>query len=297
MNAIVEATPNSSSLMTFIERAARDDSFDINKFEAMLRMHRELADQQARQAFNAAMARVEADIGPVLRDRLNPGVNRKYATLEAMDAVARPVYVEHGFSVRFGCAPAPKADWMRITCTVSHEAGYSEQNYLDGPVDIQQGARARSQVQAVGSTITYLRRYLLQMAFNIVLSDDEADDDGEATRRDRQADRAYPPSDARSAINRDVPLNPTPPKPARTPAELLDGLELAMKDCGTLDAVNKLIANRHVQDMLRDYQGDDRARLQGIVAAGIAAHAAVVHPDAEADIWGDAPVTVPAGAG
>jgi hypothetical protein len=105
-------------------------------------------------------------------------------------------------------------------------------------------------------------------------------------------------SDARSAINAAVPLHPTPPKPPRTPAELLDGLELAMKDCGTLDAVNKLIANRHVQDMLRDYQGDDRARLQGIVAAGIAAHAPVVHPDAEADIWGDAPaVTEPAAAG
>jgi hypothetical protein len=291
MNAIVEAAPNSSSLMTFIERAARDDSFDINKFEAMLRMHRELADQQARQAFNAAMARVEAEIGPVLRDRLNPGVNRKYATLEAMDAVARPVYSQHGFSVRFGCSPSSRPEWMRITCTVSHEGGYSEQNYLDGPVDVQQGARARSQVQAVGSTITYLRRYLLQMAFNIVLSDDEADDDGEATRRDRQADRAYPASDARSAINAAVPLNPTPPKPARTPAELLDGLELAMKDCGTLDAVNKLIANRHVQDMLRDYKHDDLARLQGIVAAGIAAHAPVVHPDTEADIGGDAPVS------
>jgi hypothetical protein len=105
------------------------------------------------------------------------------------------------------------------------------------------------------------------------------------------------PETRREAINRETPLNPTPPKPARTPAELLDGLELAMKDCGTLDAVNKLIANRHVQDMLRDYQGDDRAQLQGIVAAGIAAHAPVVHPDAEADIWGDAPVSEPAGAG
>jgi hypothetical protein len=105
------------------------------------------------------------------------------------------------------------------------------------------------------------------------------------------------PETRREAINRETPLNPTPPKPARTPAELLDGLELAMKDCGTLDAVNKLIANRHVQDMLRDYKGDDLARLQAIIAGGIAAHAPVVHPDAEADIWGDAPVPEPAGAG
>jgi hypothetical protein len=279
----------------FLERVVRDPSIDVNKLEQIIALQERIASQQAARAFNLAMSRVDGEIGPVIRDRLNPGVNRKYATLEAIDAVARPVYSANGISVRFGCAQAPLPGWMRITCTVSHADGYSETNYLDVPVDAAQ--RGRTPVQGVGANITYARRYLLQMCFNIVLQDDEADDDGEATRRDRQADRAYPASDARSAINAAVPLNPAPPKPARTPAELLDGLELAMKDCGTLDAVNRLIANRHVQDMLRDYHGDDRARLQGIVAAGIAAHAPVVHPDAEADIWGDAPVTEPAGAG
>ncbi|HEY6255090.1 MAG TPA: ERF family protein [Xanthobacteraceae bacterium] len=279
MNAIVEAAP-SGGLLSFIERAARDENFDVSKFEALLRMQRELADQQALQAFNAAMARVEEEIGPVLRDRLNPAVNRKYATLEAMDAVARPVYSRHGFSVRFGCAPSPTPNWMRITCTVSHAAGYSEQNYLDSPVDLQQGARARSPVQAVGSTITYLRRYLLQMAFNIVLADDETDDDGEATRRDRQAERAYPPRDARDAINRDVPLESTPP---RTRASFLDGLEVAMRDCGSLDEVNKLIAHPDTQRAMATFTNGHKGRLDGIIAAGIGAHAQVVHE--EADGW------------
>jgi hypothetical protein len=188
---------NGSALLSFIERAARDETFDINKFEALLRMQREVAHEQAQQAFNAAMARVEAEIGPVLRDRLNPAVNRKYATLEAIDAAARPVYSRHGFSVRFGCDKPPKEGWMRITCTVSHVGGYSEQNYLDSPVDIQHGARARTPVQAVGSTITYLRRYLLQMSMNIVLADDETDDDGEPSRA---------AADARAEINREVPM-------------------------------------------------------------------------------------------
>jgi hypothetical protein len=77
----------------------------------------------------------------------------------------------------------------------------------------------------------------------------------------------------------------------------MDGLEIAVRDAGSQLAFTRLVGQRRVQDMLRDYKGDDLARLQGIVAAGNAAYATVVHPDAEADIWGDAPATEPAGAG
>ena len=185
-----------SPLVSFIERAAREPEFDLNKFSELLRLQQEAEDKQAKRAFNAAMASVEAEIGPVLRDRVNPGVNRKYATLEAIDAAARPIYSAHGLSIRFGCDVPPKDGWMRITCTVSHRDGYSETNYLDSPVDIAQ--RARTPVQAVGSTISYCRRYLLQMCLNIVLADDPTDDDGEAPRLQRPSppngDRNAPPN-------------------------------------------------------------------------------------------------------
>jgi hypothetical protein len=72
---------------------------------------------------------------------------------------------------------------MRITCTVAHDAGYFEENYLDAPVSTtgsQGGRMAITPVQAIGSTITYLRRYLLGMCWNAVLADD--DDDGEGFR-------------------------------------------------------------------------------------------------------------------
>jgi hypothetical protein len=126
------------------------------------------------------------------------------------------------------------------------------------------------------------------------------------------------PETRREAINRETPLNPTPPQPKATAGaedalrgwtedELLKALEISMRDCGTLDAVNKVIAHPQVQTMLRDFKGDHKAKLDAIIAAGIAAHAAAQHPpvppappplnDAEADIWGDAPVSEPAGAG
>ena len=210
------ATPDSGNgLLNFIERAARDPDFSVEKFGELLRMQQELQRERARTEFNAAMAMVEAEIGPVIRDRLNPAVNRKYATLEAISAVARPVYSRHGFAVRYGCDKPPQDGWMRITCTVSHAGGYSETNYLDSPVDIQHGARARSAVQAVGSTISYLRRYLLQMCFNIVLADDEDDDDGETRRTDAHG---------RPQIHRGVHSDPSvatarPPSPQEPPPQ------------------------------------------------------------------------------
>jgi hypothetical protein len=66
---------------------------------------------------------------------------------------------------------------------VAHASGYFEENYLDAPtnnIGSQGGRTATTGVQAVGSAVTYLRRYLLGMVFNIVLADD--DDDGESMR-------------------------------------------------------------------------------------------------------------------
>jgi hypothetical protein len=105
------------------------------------------------------------------------------------------------------------------------------------------------------------------------------------------------PETARDRLNREVPLHPTPqPKAERTPAQLLDALQIAVHAAGSQEAFTRLIGNRHVQDMLRDYKGDDLAQLQSIIATGNVTYAPVQPPDdAEADIWGDAPVSEPAG--
>jgi hypothetical protein len=86
------------------------------------------------------------------------------------------------------------------------------------------------------------------------------------TQRDKQAAGAY--GSRREEINRDIPMDAAP-KPERTPDELLAGLELAMRDCGSIEAVNRLIENKYVRAMLRDYKGDHKATLDGIIAEGI----------------------------
>ena len=216
-----EITPANGALMSFIERAAKDDSFDVAKFGELLRLQRDVGHDQSRYGCSIrAWPMLESEmLLPVVRDAKNSHLGNSHAKLETIDAAMRPIYTRHGFSVRFGSAPAPTEGYIRITCTVAHAGGYFEDNYLDAPIGVnlgsQGGRTATTGVQAVGSAVTYLRRYLLGMVFNIVLADE--DDDGEGMRRAAPMQRAAAatpraPRKADPEVYEDAPAE----KPQRT---------------------------------------------------------------------------------
>ena len=242
----VTISAGNGALMSFIERASRDPDFSIEKFESLLRMQREVEHEQARKAFNRAMAACQAEMLPVVRDAKNSHLGNKYAKLETIDAQMRPIYTRHGFSVRYGSAPAPREGEMRIICTVAHDGGYFEQNYLDSPISLtgsQGGRLAVTPVQAIGSVVTYLRRYLLNMVFNIVLEDD--DDDGEGQRR--------------------APVQQKPANPRMTVAQWLDSLALALQDAKTPQERERIVAGEQVQKALTTLQNGALDRLRALI--------------------------------
>ena len=183
-----------------IIRAAQDDTIDITKLQALLDMQRQVAQDRSKRMFNTAMASAQAEMLPVIRDAQNTHTKSKYARLETIDGQMRPIYTAHGFSVRYGSQPCAREGWMRITITISHTGGHWEENYLDAPPDEagSRGTTNKTPIMAVGSSVTYLRRYLLCMAFNIVLADDLAPDDdgapvGRTNGHERQDTRAPDP--------------------------------------------------------------------------------------------------------
>jgi hypothetical protein len=103
-------------------------------------------------------------------------------------------------------------------------------------------------------------------------------------------DEEPPVSDARAAINRDIPLRAAaasmprgdrisePVEPAgevKLPPyrDFLRSLEIAIRDCGSIYEVNRLIARPETQQAMKSYKDDAKARLDAIIASGIAAHA------------------------
>ena len=63
------AVPTGNDTMSMIERLARDPSFDADKLEKLLAMKERQDAQQAEQAFNEAMIRLQSNPPKILRTK------------------------------------------------------------------------------------------------------------------------------------------------------------------------------------------------------------------------------------
>jgi len=180
MNAVVTTEQPADSMMSMIERAARDPAVDIDKLERLFALRERMVAEEKKTAYNAAMSIVQAKIKPVYRDAMNQSTNSAYARLETISDAITPIYTAEGFSLSFDTADSPKADHIRIVCEVMHSAGHSQFKHFDLALDNVglKGNPNKTAIQASGSTISYGRRYLKLMVFDVVLTNE--DNDGQA---------------------------------------------------------------------------------------------------------------------
>ncbi|WP_460044174.1 ERF family protein [Pseudomonas sp. S2_H01] len=174
------ATNESTAMLTMIQRAATDPAFDADKMQKMMEMYERHTDRTAAAAFNAAMVRAQAEIGPVFRDKYNAQTSSSYAALESIDRKISPVYTAHGFSLSFGTGDSALVGHIRTICDCMHEAGHTKQYHVDLPIDSAgiKGSVNKTGVHAAGSTFSYARRYLTMMIFNVVLTNEDDDGNG-----------------------------------------------------------------------------------------------------------------------
>jgi hypothetical protein len=182
-----------TSLLAVIARAANDPAVDVAKMEKLLEMQLKISSVQAEAAFNKAMSDCQAEMPMVYKDK--KGENNRYATLESVDKVARPIYSKHGFSLSFGGDEIVDG-MVTVHCRLSHcekgaSVGHSVNYKLTGQVDTSgpKGGATKTGIQGMGSTASYLRRYLTCMIFNIATTDDNdgAAPDKTITEHQREA--------------------------------------------------------------------------------------------------------------
>jgi len=189
-NALQKATPlapegqvvpinDSAALMTAIAQAARDPNVDVDKMERLFAMHEKMQARQADQAFSEAMKAAQAEMPTVGKDRHNSQTNSDYATLDAINHAITPIYTRHGFSLTFDTEDSPLEGHVRVVCRVLHRDGHSKAYSYDTPMDLTGigGKVNKTPTHARGSAITYGRRYLVLMIFNLTTGA-ESDDDG-----------------------------------------------------------------------------------------------------------------------
>lgn len=182
MNNVVPAPakrlPRSETgaLLQMIASAARDPSVDVPKMRELLQMRKELLEDEAKKAFNEAMRLVQQEIPRVLRNA--KGENNKYANLEAIDIATRPTITANGFSESYGTFVSQLPNHYGVNCLVTHNGGHERAYQADVPTDMvgPKGNAVKTAIHGFGSTMSYGRRYLKCLIFNIVLTNE--DDDG-----------------------------------------------------------------------------------------------------------------------
>lgn len=180
----VVASPSITPL-AMLDRAVTSGA-SIDLIEKLMGLYERWEHNQARKAYDAAIADARAEM-PVIKknrhvgfDSRKPGAARTDYWHEDFAEVARtvsPVLGKHGLSFRFRTTSL-LGEPVRVTCIVSHRLGYSEENTLEAGRDDSGNKNA---IQAVGSTVTYLQRYTLKAALGLAASED---DDGRASGGD-----------------------------------------------------------------------------------------------------------------
>jgi hypothetical protein len=121
-----------------------------------------------------ALAKAQASMGPAIKGAKNPHFRSSYADLSSVVEAIREPFTSHGLA--WVQAPSLDADTGLVTVTtrIVHSSG----QWVEASVSAMpgRGGKADLSPQAVGSAVTYLRRYGLQAMAGVP----SADDDGEA---------------------------------------------------------------------------------------------------------------------
>jgi hypothetical protein len=168
-------TADAGSLMAVIGRAASDPNTDVDKLERLMGLYERITDRSAEQAFHEAMNAAQEAMRPVAADANNPQTKSKYASYAALDRALRPIYTKHGFSLSFDTADGAPSDHVRVVCEVAHRDGHKRRPHLDMPADGKgaKGGDVMTKTHAIGAAVTYGKRYLLGMVFNIAVGEDD----------------------------------------------------------------------------------------------------------------------------
>ena len=174
--AVREDTAVRSMAERVIELAAMPGT-NPEMFDRLVAWQEREEGRQAEEQFNSAMNLAQLEIQPVARRAENSQTRSFYAKLEHVDEAIRPIYLRHGFAVSYNTVAPLVPGNIRIECEVSH-GRHSKKYYREAPADTlgPKGTAVKTVLHGGGSTETFLKRYAVCGAFNVVFANQ--DDDG-----------------------------------------------------------------------------------------------------------------------
>ena len=226
-------------MVSMIERVAMSPDLPIERLEKMMdlkdrhdaNIRRDRA-EHARQVFNSAMARAQAEMPTVKKSKENTHTKSTYADLSDIEEQAMPVAHKYGFSTSFTPAGTDERGNLLVDWCLMHEDGHTREGQAGFPLDGAgaQGKANKTGIQAMGSTMTYARRYLLCNLFNIATDDDT--DGNSFGQQEPVSPRRYSWAET---VTADLPESATPREKAEAIANALCAQFRRMKGSRQID--------------------------------------------------------------
>ena len=119
----------------------------------------------------AALAKANAALKSITKDRTNPHFRNRYATLDAIMDAVRPVLAANGLSIVQGAKETTEG--FNVVTMLCHVSGQFISNVVPVPI-------SKQDAQGVGSALTYGRRYGVSALLALATDDD---DDGNAASK------------------------------------------------------------------------------------------------------------------
>lgn len=172
------ATTPAAMIALAIDRGA-----DVATLERLMALQERWEAAEARKAFVAALAKFKAAPPAIAKNKHVRFVNKTgtvteydHATLDQVASVIGAALSLHGLSHRWETEQGDGGR-IRVTCILQHVMGHAERVTLQASPDESGG---KNNIQAVGSTVSYLQRYTLLAATGLAASDQDDDAGGMA---------------------------------------------------------------------------------------------------------------------
>lgn len=160
--------------MSLIQQATAAGA-SIEQIQQLFDLKLRVEADEAKKAFNAAMARFKASPPRIRKNKDVVFGQTKYshATLDHVTDQITEALSRVGIAHKWAVEQSQGA--ITVSCILTHEKGHSEATTLSAGAD---SSGSKNAIQAIGSAVTYLQRYTLLAATGMAASN--SDDDGQA---------------------------------------------------------------------------------------------------------------------
>lgn len=155
-------------ILAMIDKVCANPDFDIAKMERLIEMRNAEIERNSRKRFAIDFAQMQAEL-PQIEERAT-GHNIKYASFEDINAKVQPVLKQHGFAMSFRIEQREAN--VIIKAILMHVSGHSEETSIVLPSD---SSGSKNNVQAIGSSTSYGKRYAMCALLNIVTKGEDDD--------------------------------------------------------------------------------------------------------------------------